>query len=156
MDKTAHIRELNDALRRTFAGGRVMLTAGVDALLNAEKAAVLAKVRTFDAFNGDNDPHGEHDFVSFDHEGAKYFAKMDYYDPGMCHASEEPDDASKTVRVLTVMRTDEYCPPATGVSFFENYCAPQPITNEPVTFPISAFSRARSLNVTQASARRGP
>src|SRR6266852_5591453 len=69
MDKTARIRELNDAFRRTFVGGRVMLTAGVDALADAEKAAVLAKVRTFDAFSGDNDPHNEHDFVSFEHEG---------------------------------------------------------------------------------------
>ena len=33
---------------------------------------------------------------------------MDYYDPGMCHDSEEPDDATKTVHVLTVMRADEY------------------------------------------------
>ena len=36
------------------------------------------------------------------------FAKMDYYDPDMCHGSEEPADASKTIRVLTVMRADEY------------------------------------------------
>ena len=108
MDKTARIRELNDVLRRTFAGGRIMLTAGVDVLPEADKAAVLAKVRTFDAFNGDNDPHGEHDFVSFEHEGVKYFAKMDYYAPDMCHGSEDPADPSKTVRVLTVMRADEY------------------------------------------------
>jgi len=74
MDKSARIRRLNDAFRRTFVGGQVMMTAGVNALPDTVKAAVLTKVRTFDAFNGDNDPHGEHDFVSFDHEGAKYFA----------------------------------------------------------------------------------
>ena len=108
MDKTARIRELNDAFRRTFAGGRVMLTASVDALPDAEKAAVLAKVRTFDAFNGDNDPHGEHDFVSFEHDGAKYFGKMDYYAKVMQSGSEDPADPSQTVRVLTVMRADEY------------------------------------------------
>jgi hypothetical protein len=108
MDKSARIRQLNDAFRKTFIGGQVMMTAGVNALPDTVKAAVLTKVRIFDAFNGDNDPHGEHDFVSFDHDGTKYFAKMDYYDPDMCHGSEEPADASKTVRVLTVMRADEY------------------------------------------------
>lgn len=108
MDKTARIREFNDAFRRTFAGGRIMLTAGVDALPDVDKAAVLTKVRTFDAFNGDNDPHGEHDFVSFEHEGVKYFRKMDYYTPDMHQGSEDPSDPSQTVRVLTVMRADEY------------------------------------------------
>ena len=108
MDKTARIRELNDAFRRTFSGGRVVLTAGVDALPDVEKAAVLAKVRTFETFNGDNDPHGEHDFVSFEHEAVKYFAKMDYYASDMEHGSEDPSDPSQTVRVLTVMRADEY------------------------------------------------
>jgi len=33
---------------------------------------------------------------------------MNYYDPDMCHGSEEPADASKTIRVLMVMRADEY------------------------------------------------
>ena len=108
MDKTVRIRELNDTFRRTFSGGRVMLTTGVDALPDAEKAAVLAKVRTFDAFNGDNDPHGEHDFVSIEHEGVKYFGKMDYYAQDMRQGSEDPADPSQTTRVLTVMRADEY------------------------------------------------
>ncbi len=108
MDKTARIRELNDEFRRTSVGGQIMLTAGVNDLPDAEKAAVLAKVRTFDAFNGANDPHGEHDFVSFEHDGEKYFAKLDYYAPDMQAGSEDPADPSQTVRVLTVMRADEY------------------------------------------------
>ena len=65
-------------------------------------------MRTFDAFNGDNDPHGEHDFVSFEHEGVEYFGKMDYYASDMQSGSEDPADPSQTVRVLTVMRADEY------------------------------------------------
>jgi hypothetical protein len=108
MDKSARIRQLNDAFRQTFVGGKVMMTAGVNALPDTVRAVVLTKVRTFDAFNGDNDPHGEHDFFSFDHEGTTYFAKLDYYDPDMCHGSDEPADALKTIRVLTVMRADEY------------------------------------------------
>ncbi len=108
MSKSARIRELNDAFRRTFVGGQVMLTAGVNALSDAEKAAVLAKVRTFDAFNSDNVPHGEHDFVSIEHGIEKYFGKLDYYAPDMQAGSEDPADPSQTIRVLTVMRADEY------------------------------------------------
>src|SRR5437879_1069039 len=63
--KTQRIRLLNDTFRTTFVGGKVMLTAGVDALPAEEKAMVLSKVRAFADFNGDNDPHGEHDFVNF-------------------------------------------------------------------------------------------
>ena len=108
MDKTARIRDLNDIFRRTFAGGKVMLTAGVNALSDADKAAVLAKVRAFDAFDADNDPHGEHDFAVIEHDGERYFAKLDYYAPDLRHGSEDPADPSQTIRVLTVMRADEY------------------------------------------------
>jgi len=80
--KTARIRELNDTLRRTFTGGKVMLTAGLDALSEEACAAVLQAVRDFDdsAFDGANDPYGEHDFVTFELEGQTYFAKVDYDD----------------------------------------------------------------------------
>jgi Protein of unknown function (DUF3768) len=101
-------RELNDAFRETFTGGKVMMTAGVNALPDKEKEEVLSKVRTFADFNGDNDPHGEHDFVSLEHEGEKYFGKIDYYAPDMQHGSEDPADPEKTTRVLTIMRADEY------------------------------------------------
>ena len=106
--KTQRIRQLNDTLRTTFAGGKVMLTAGVNALPDEEKATVLSKVRTFDDFNRDNDPHGEHDFVTFLHDGTTYFAKIDYYSPDMQGGSEDPTDPEKTTRVLTIMRADEY------------------------------------------------
>jgi Protein of unknown function (DUF3768) len=102
------IRQLNDALRRSFAGGRVMMTAGVDALPDAEKAAVLAKVRIFDDFNLGNDPHGEHDFGSFEVAGRSYFFKVDYYSPDLQGGSEDPADPERTTRVLTIMRADEY------------------------------------------------
>jgi hypothetical protein len=47
MDKN-RVRELNDILRRTFVGGRIMMTIGVNALSDDEKTAVLNKVRSFD------------------------------------------------------------------------------------------------------------
>jgi hypothetical protein len=102
------IRELNDSFRSTFVGGRVVMTVGVDALPARTKAGVLSKVRTFTDFNRENDPHGEHDFVSFEHAGETYFAKIDYYAPDMDGGSEDAADPQKTTRVLTIMRADEY------------------------------------------------
>jgi hypothetical protein len=60
---TEKIRALNDAFRTTFTGGKVLLTAGVNALPPNVKAVVIRYVATFSDFNEDNDPHGEHDFV---------------------------------------------------------------------------------------------
>ena len=106
--KTARIRELNDAFRRTFAGGKVTMTAGVDALPDMVKAAALQKAATFDQFNEDNDPHGEHDFGSFELCGRKFFWKIDCYDAAIEYGSEDPSDPSQTTRVLTVMLSSEY------------------------------------------------
>jgi hypothetical protein len=102
------IRELNDSLRQTFTGGRVVITEGVDALSAETKAEVLLCVQTFDRFDPDNDPHGEHDFGSFEIAGERFFFKVDYYEPGMEGGSEDPADPAKTTRVLTVMKAEEY------------------------------------------------
>jgi hypothetical protein len=99
---------LNDALRRTFAGGKVVMTSGVAALAEGELAQVLERVRTFDEFTNDNDPRGEHDFGKFQVGGVTYFFKVDYYAPDMERGSEDPADPNKTTRVLTIMRADEY------------------------------------------------
>src|SRR5271166_1742990 len=55
-DSVARIRHLNDAFRRTFVGGAVVVTAVVEALPTAKRKAILAKVRAFDAFTEDYDP----------------------------------------------------------------------------------------------------
>jgi hypothetical protein len=102
------VRELNDAFRTTMTGGRVMLTAGVDALPSDVKAMVIRRVATFSEFTPDNDPHGEHDFGSFALAGRKFFFKMDYFDPAMEFGSEDPADPAKTTRVLTIMLAEEY------------------------------------------------
>jgi hypothetical protein len=99
---------LNDGLRRTFARGKVVMTAGVAALPEEMLVRVLERVRHFDEFTKDNDPHGEHDFGSFDVAGVTYFFKVDYYSPDMEGGSEDPADPEKTTRVLTIMRADEY------------------------------------------------
>ena len=102
------IRELNDRFRTTMTGGRVIMTAGVDALPSDVKAMVIRRVATFSEFTPDNDPHGEHDFGSFTLAGRKLFWKLDYYDSAMQYGSEDPADPSKTIRVLTIMLAEEY------------------------------------------------
>ena len=113
MDATtqrARIRELNDAFRKTLnpALGRPMLTAGVNALSDGMRAAVIRKVRDFAEFTPDNDPHGEHDFGSFEADGNRLFWKIDYYAPDMDGGSENPADPTVTTRVLTIMLAEEY------------------------------------------------
>jgi len=107
-DKTTRIRLLNDAFRATFLGGKLVMTEGVDTLPAARKAEVLSKAKAFADFNSENDPHGEHDFGSFDVAGQTYLFKVDYYDLEMQGGSENPADPDKTTRVLTIMRADEY------------------------------------------------
>jgi hypothetical protein len=102
------IRDLNDAFRSSFVGGRVMLTAGVNNLPFDVRAMVIRMVATFNAFTKDNDPHREHDFGSFVLEGEKFFWKIDYFDPTLTGGSEDPADPKKTCRVLTIMLAEEY------------------------------------------------
>jgi len=102
------IRALNDAFRTTMTGGRVMMTAGVDALPSDLKAVVIRRVATFSDFNPDNDPHGEHDFGNFTLACRKFFFKIDAYDASIRFGSDDPTDASKTTRVLTIMLAEEY------------------------------------------------
>ena len=102
------IRELNDAFRRSFSGGKVMMTAGVDALPDMVKAAALQKVATFSEFTGDNDPYDEHDFGGFDLCSRKFFWKIDCYDQRCEYGSEDPSNPERTRRVLTVMLAEEY------------------------------------------------
>jgi hypothetical protein len=102
------IRALNDAFRRSFVGGKVVVTAGFECLPAKQRGSILAKVQTFDQFNEDNDPHGEHDFGLIEDGDVRCFWKIDYYDPEMELMSPDPADPSVTTRVLTVMLADEY------------------------------------------------
>jgi hypothetical protein len=72
-EKSGAIRTLNDRLRRSMMGGRVVLTSGVYALPPEVKEKVLQAVRSFDAFDNGNDPHKEHDFGNFELGGERYF-----------------------------------------------------------------------------------
>ena len=103
--KAARIAALNDSLRRTFLGGKVMFTSGVATLDDELKAKVLTAVREFTNFNPDNDPYGEHDCATFEVEGGTFMFKVDLYEePDVKSANGEP----VVTRVLTIMLAEEY------------------------------------------------
>ena len=83
------------------------MTAGVAALPERDLRRCLRRFAASTHFTSDNDPHGEHDFGTFEVAGETYFFKLDYY-PDMEGGSEDPADPTKTTRVLTIMRADEY------------------------------------------------
>jgi hypothetical protein len=105
---TEAIRTLNDALRTTFAGGRVLVTQGVRTLPLELNAAALQAVQAFDAFTPENDPYGERDFGSFELQGHRILWKIDYYNLSLDGGSENPADPEVTTRVLTIMLAEEY------------------------------------------------
>ncbi len=108
VSKSESIRALNDAFRRTFVGGAVMITAGVEAMPADQRKSLLAKVRAFDVFTDDNDPHREHDFGAVDEAGVRYFWKVEYYDRATEMGSPDAADPAVTTRVLIVMLAEEY------------------------------------------------
>ncbi len=82
-DRIARIRDLNDAFRRSFSGGKVVMTCGVAELPAMVKAAALTKVAECNEFAID-------------------------YDANCEFGSEDPADPAKTTRVLTLMLASEY------------------------------------------------
>ena len=102
------IRALNDAFRRTFKGGIVVLSDGIIALGAKRQHAILAAVQAFDDFNEADDPWGEHDMAAVMVDGERIFFKFDYYDPIRAEYSDDPADPAKTERVLTIMFGREY------------------------------------------------
>ena len=120
---TQRIRELNDAFRTNLSGGRVMMTAGTDALDSDVKAMIIREVATFGDFNADNDPHGEHDFGAIEVAGLNVFWKIDAYDPDLrfggprqprCHDTRHDHHAGG--RVLKSLRWPSRIGSATGAT----------------------------------------
>jgi hypothetical protein len=102
------IRALNDAFRRSFVGGTVVVTVGFESLSPDRRDSILARIRAFDNFDENNDPHGEHDFGLIEDGDVRCFWKIDYYDSDMELMSPDAADPSVTTRVLTVMLAEEY------------------------------------------------
>lgn len=115
--ETLKIAALNDACRKYVmmpvlgkleVPCQIYMTRGIISLPPEVQIIIAAKVRDFDSFTEDNDPHGEHDFGSFEHNGNRVFWKIDYYDQDVKYGSDDPADISRTVRVLTIMLAEEY------------------------------------------------
>lgn len=102
------IRELNDALRTSLTGGRVMATQGVAALPPETQQQIIEALRTYNDFEADNDPYGEHDFGMITVNGHELLFKIDYYDLDLKFHSPDAADPSVTTRVLTIMLAEEY------------------------------------------------
>lgn len=124
-EKVERIRTFNDAARRALGIACVAnMTNGFAALPDLDRLAALSQIMKFDQFTDDNDPYGEHDFgavyrlapgewtqrrpTDLDTIAQTVFWKIDYYDNSYQRGSEEPWDALKTARVLTVMLASEY------------------------------------------------
>ena len=108
---TATIRDLNDKLRTTGVGGRVVYVGGIVGQGPADCALARSAVAMFTAFYPDNDPWNEHDFaaIKVPRVGDIMF-KIDYYGANgdMDHGSEDPADPAKTTRVLTIFLAEDY------------------------------------------------
>ena|SRR5438067_9591660 len=102
------IRRLNDEARMFFTDGTIFFTRGIADLPTPNQAAILERVRTFDEFTPANDPYGEHDFGSFDHNSDRIFWKIDCYDRDTQRGSPDPTDPRVSKRILTIMLASEY------------------------------------------------
>jgi len=101
-------RALNDELRIHHRGGRIMITAGVQALPPDDLLRIDTAVSTFSAFDKSNDPYGEHDCGVVNVGSHTIIFKIDYYDQSYAYHSADPSDPAITQRVLTIMLADEY------------------------------------------------
>lgn len=65
------IRQLNDSFRKSFNGGRVIITPCVQSLTDDDRNELMKQVQEFDNFTEDNDPYGEHDFGAINFKNDK-------------------------------------------------------------------------------------
>ena len=124
-EQTARIARLNDLARRAMGiACTAVATVGFRSLPESDQSRVRELIETYDAFDEDNDPHGERDFGAIyqitdgrwtterprvrDDERERIFWKFDYYDRDLRFGSEDAANPAITRRVLTIMLADEY------------------------------------------------
>ncbi len=107
-ERSEEIRQLNDTFRKTFLGGKVVMTQGVKSLGKEKIAKIFEAVKCFEDFSEGNDPYQEHDFGRIEIFEKIIYWKIDYYDKNLEFGSENPADPEVTTRVLTVMLAEEY------------------------------------------------
>ncbi len=118
----ARCADLNDLCRKgQLPSGRMVFTRnailacspdGADdasstlAIILAQQ--MLARAVADFAIEDTDDPHGERDFGAFELCGARFFFKIDYFDPELLYGSEDPTKTELTQRVCTVMLASDY------------------------------------------------
>ena len=124
-EQTTRIARLNDMARQAMGiACTAVATVGFRSLPESDQSRVRELIETYDAFDEDNDPHGERDFGCVyqlgdgrwtterprvcDDERERVFWKFDYYDRDLRFASEDAANPAVTRRVLTIMLADEY------------------------------------------------
>ena len=124
-EQTARIARLNDMARQAMGVAcTTVVTVGFRSLPASDQSRVRELIETFDAFDENNDPHGERDFGTIyqladgrwtterprvrDDERERVFWKLDYYDRDLRFGSEDAANPAVTRRVLTIMLSDEY------------------------------------------------
>jgi Protein of unknown function (DUF3768) len=108
IDRVKRIRELNDDLRINRRGGKIVVTSGIHAEGPYFVAALLLAIAAFNDFREENGLWGEHDCASTTFNGVDVLWKIDYFDPSLTSGSPDPADPAVTIRLLTIMRVDEY------------------------------------------------
>jgi hypothetical protein len=108
LSRAEAIARLNDKLRKEGRGGQLVVTSGVYGLSGYDSRVLLRALAAYDAFDADNDPHGERDFGDIQVFGTDLLWKIDYYDLKLEYGSPDPADPDVTTRVLTVMLESEY------------------------------------------------
>ena len=120
-EQTARIARLNDLARQAMGVAcTAVATVGFRSLPDADQSQVRELIETFDAFDEDNDPHGERDFGTIyqlgdgrwtterprvrDDERERVFWKFDLYEEGFVKYACRAKDMSGHDKFSVVRR----------------------------------------------------
>ena len=106
-DKVERIRQLNDAFRSSFRGGKILLRASVAELPDMVKAARTASGRPVQRTEA-NDPNGTHDFLKFELSNRSFIFSIVAYDKNLEFESPDPTDPDKTILVGTLIQNSDW------------------------------------------------
>lgn len=107
----ARIAALNDQFcRGNRSLGLYSLSPQVEALATDRQQALLEALGKTNCFIDSQAVHADqdHDFGLVSLDETDYFWEIDYYNQDLKAVSPDPADPDSTVRVLSVLRTDEY------------------------------------------------
>ena len=102
------IRSLNDDFRRSARGEQIVFSLSAFAMACEFMDEIREAIAGFDAFDELGEPDGEHDFGYAEVCGHAFFWKIEYLDPDLVSASQNPCDPSKTIRKLFVVWSHEF------------------------------------------------